>query len=99
MGGQQRGELRSPCHKLFQEQRRHVQLLSVGRVLQQFHGLGVVCCFFFRVVAEAEVIVSRFIGEQHAVVEGELASQVVSQNNVRQFVREHHRQAGFVGKH
>ena len=48
---------------------------------------------------EAEVLIGAFVRKQHAVVECVLAAQVMSQDNVRQLMRQHCRQAGFVGQH
>ncbi len=45
---------------------------------------------------EAEVLISGFIGEEHAVVEGILAAQVVAEHDVRQFMRKRHCQAGLI---
>ena len=47
---------------------------------------------------ESQVVVGGVVGEQHAVVEGVLAAQVVAEHDVRQFMREHSGQAGLVGK-
>ena len=48
---------------------------------------------------EAQVVVGGIVGEEHAIIEGILAAQVVAKHNVREFVREHSREAGLVGKH
>ena len=48
---------------------------------------------------ESQIVVSALVREQHAVVERILAAQVVAQHNVRQFMGEHSRKAGLIGKH
>ena len=55
--------------------------------------------FFFRNVLESEIAIGAFVREEHAIVEGILAAQVVSENDVSQFVGQHHGQAAFVGKY
>ena len=48
---------------------------------------------------ESQVLISGVIAEQHAVVECKLATQIVAEHDVRQFMRQHSGQAGFVRKH
>src|SRR6266849_1971893 len=93
---QQSGQLRSPRLQDLDEQAGGVELLGVGRVLQHLDGFFVGGCFLFRNVLEAEVLIGTLIGEEHTVVESVLAAEVVSENDVRQFVREYSGQAGFV---
>src|SRR5713101_9717564 len=76
-----------------------MQLLGVGRVLQQVHGLLVGGGLLFWDVPESKILVSGFVGEEHAVIEGVPAAQVVSQYDVGEFVRQNHGQAGFVRQH
>ena len=97
--GQQRAELRSPQLQRLQEQAHVVQLLRVRRVLQEFDGLLIGGLFFFRNVLESKVLISGAIVEQHAVVEGKLAAQVVAQHDVRELMSENRGEAGLVGKH
>ena len=96
MRGQQSGECRRARLQRLQEQARVVQLLCVGRVLQEIDRFLVGSCFLFRNVLEAKVLVRCLVGEEHAVVEGILAAQVVSQHDVREFMGKHHCQAGLI---
>src|SRR5207302_1531368 len=52
----------------------------------------------FRSVREGEGVISRSVREQHAIVAGGLRCQNVTENDVREFMREHSREAGLVGK-
>ena len=88
--GQQRRKLWSTSRQFFQEQCRGIQFLVIRRSLEQFHRLFVSSDFFFRNVPEAEILVSRFVSKEHAIVEGKLTAQVVTQDNVRKLVRKHH---------
>ena len=79
--------------KRLDEQARCVELLCVGRALQELHRFLVCSCFFFRNVLEAKVLVRSLVREEHSVVEGILAAQVVSEHDVRKFMGKNHCQA------
>ncbi len=96
---QQSAQLRSALLQGFDEKTGRVQLLRVWRGLQHLDGFLVGSCFLFGNVFEPKVLVSRLVREQHAVVERVLTAQVMSQNDVRQFVREHHGQTALIGEH
>src|ERR1700733_1697722 len=98
MSGQQGRELRATLSELFQVQTGHVQFLGVGRVLEQVESFLVGGRFFLGNVTESKVVVGGFVREEHAIVEGKLAAQVMAKDDVRQFVRKHHREAGLVRK-
>ena len=89
MCGQQCIELRSAGLQSFKEQSNVIKLLRVGRIVQQFDGFLVRCGFFFRNVFEAQIVIGRVVGEQHAIVEGILAAQIVSEHDMREFMRKH----------
>src|SRR2546423_2091605 len=97
--GQKRAKSRGALLQSLQEQAYVVQFLRVRRVLQQFDSFLVGRRFLFRNVAESKVLVGAFVREQHAVVEGILRTEIVSQNDVSQFVREYRGKASLIWKH
>ena len=93
---EQRRQNRSPYLKLFQVKACRGDLLRVGRILQHVERFGVRRRFFIRIVFESEVLVSRLVGKQHAIVKCKFAAQVVTEHNMRQFMGQNGRQASFI---
>src|SRR5215467_8622825 len=98
MCSQERVQVESARLQRLEEQADVVELLRVRRVLQEVDGFLVGGQFFFRNVLEAKVLVRAFIRKQHTIVEGVLGTEVVSEHDVREFVRKHCSEAGLVGK-
>ena len=87
MSGKKRGERGTTIGELPEKKSCRIQFRVVRRVLQQVESLFVSGFFLLRHVFETEVVVCGLVRKEHAVVEGVLAAQVVSEHNVRQFVR------------
>ena len=82
-----------------EEQAHVVQLLRVRRILKKVDSFFVSRRFFFWNVLESQILIGRIVAEQHAIVEGILAAQVVAEHDMRELMREHGCEAGFIGKH
>src|SRR5437867_8415651 len=93
MSGKKRGERGTTIGELAQKKSCRIQFRVVRRVLQQVESLFVSGFFLLRHVLETQILVGGFVRKEHAVIEGVFTAQVVSKHDVRQLVREHHREA------
>ena len=81
------------------EQLGRGQLVLVWRTLQQFVGFGVGRLFFRVGARKAEVAESVLFIEQQAIEERVLSIDAMTEHDVRNFVRDHRRQAGLIGQY
>src|SRR5581483_295795 len=84
--GQERVEAASVSLQRLQEQADGVELLRIRRILEQIDRFLVGGGFLFWNVLESEVLIGRVVGEQHAIVERILGTEVMSEDDVSEFM-------------